>query len=1264
MCPRVFHLKCAGMDKEPEEDWACSECHAIMQAENIENRSRAMLMISVEQLCTLLRFALNRLKSMPGMEPFTKPVDISEFPTYREMVVHPVDFISLERNIKRKFYGSTEAFSSDARWIAHNSVIFNGANSKVTAMAKSLVKILKQDMSEIETCPDCYLNAHQKPKTWFIEACRSAHPLIWARLKGFPFWPAKAVKLKDGSVDVRFFGRHDRSWVPVKECFLFSEQMPTPLKNRNKTLEQCLQEVSEHIVKLRERFGKFRYAPHRLHYNPNDPEQIKVILPNYKGHMLPRVRGHSRAFSRLSGHSDDETSSIASTDSGTSSIRRNRFSGASTTPETETEAEIQSEAASQGDNEHTQLGKSNDKVEKKVKDGIDKKDDDDDELEDVDLLLGLRNNNDINKGDDSKIEVDGSPASSLPTRDEDEEYEDEVPKGVMQDTDEDDDDEDDIEMTEEHLGSESEQLKLKLSSSKKVSENKDQPKDGDETSSDKQEKEKENKNDSTDRNENFGDSAGKEDGDDEKEKKDRKMNEDNEKENEIEKEEDEDEDDDEIDDNQMKDNEAKMFQFKLNRGIEKLQENLDVNKEKDLDEDATDNSEKNKESSKENELLKGATESKEKKDSTESKDNKESLNENIQKSNVESMECESSENSKEAFLKVKSLEIKDNPEIFKEIEETKPMDNQKEKAEKIKAIPEIFKEIDEVKDKDNQEEKSENRLENVEDHKEETENKLESVKSVDEATNPVSNKDDASIKLKDNDDKSKNSDKENNIKVDGSDYKRKYVEENRSSIIKSVNRTEVEQKPTSCSQSSTNFEKSNKESDSPKINCDSVRKIESFKGVSISSVIIESKNMDISEKDVDSNSEDEDKRDIEARRLKEDEDIRKEKKDKEDRDSLAEAVRLVQNMGGIAIKRLETKSPEADSSKEKNAVDSNDDSKKSEKRSSDNSESESDREGSSPSPARKSKMPEDKEVEQHISSLGGSVSVTRPVEKVDKEKEKEKDKEKKDVQMPSGVDTTRLSPSISIIAVTGTERSKPKTTMAPSTAGRSSTPSSGPSPSPSTENASAPSPRTPKVEAGIPPPPPLTHPQAPQAGPRGVFGPLPPGSGMLMGGGRGVHPMPGPGMRLMGPGGPMLPGGPMRGPPPRYLPPEAGPLSTQLHKHSQKLAEIMRATLEDVLGGLVGTGTPEARLAALQLELERTSWRHQQELAEVRHNADVMLQIVEMRRQMERQMVERISEVRRQLEAEKQRAIEETKKKQWCANCGKEALFFCCWNTS
>ena len=41
-----------------------------------------------------------------------------------------------------------------------------------------------------------------------------------------------------------------------------------------------------------------------------------------------------------------------------------------------------------------------------------------------------------------------------------------------------------------------------------------------------------------------------------------------------------------------------------------------------------------------------------------------------------------------------------------------------------------------------------------------------------------------------------------------------------------------------------------------------------------------------------------------------------------------------------------------------------------------------------------------------------------------------------------------------------------------------------------------------------------------------------------------------------------------------------------------------------------------------------------------------------------------ISDLKKQMEIEKQKAITETKKKQWCANCGKEAIFYCCWNTS
>lgn len=45
--------------------------------------------------------------------------------------------------------------------------------SRLTGIAKVLLKICKQEMSEIENCPDCYLNAHIRKDSWFIEVCVS-----------------------------------------------------------------------------------------------------------------------------------------------------------------------------------------------------------------------------------------------------------------------------------------------------------------------------------------------------------------------------------------------------------------------------------------------------------------------------------------------------------------------------------------------------------------------------------------------------------------------------------------------------------------------------------------------------------------------------------------------------------------------------------------------------------------------------------------------------------------------------------------------------------------------------------------------------------------------------------------------------------------------------------------------------------------------------------------------------------------------------------
>ncbi|KAG8238254.1 hypothetical protein J437_LFUL018265 [Ladona fulva] len=143
---------------------------------------------------------------------------------------------------------------------------------------------------------------------------------------------------------------------------------------------------------------------------------------------------------------------------------------------------------------------------------------------------------------------------------------------------------------------------------------------------------------------------------------------------------------------------------------------------------------------------------------------------------------------------------------------------------------------------------------------------------------------------------------------------------------------------------------------------------------------------------------------------------------------------------------------------------------------------------------------------------------------------------------------------------------------------------------------------------------------------------------------------------------PRPPSFPLSGPQPIYAPAEAGPVSAEFGKHAYKLASYMRGAIEEILGDLSRMGNSEAALKLLRLEIEKLKWEHQQEVSELKHNHDLM--IVEMRNSLEKEKVRCVNEVRRHCEAEKMRAIEETKRKQWCANCSKEALFYCCWNTS
>ncbi|XP_029539540.2 MYND-type zinc finger-containing chromatin reader ZMYND8-like isoform X1 [Oncorhynchus nerka] len=301
LCPRVYHAKCLKLPAEPEGDWFCPECEKITVAECIETQSKAMTMLTIDQLSYLLKFSLQKMKQ-PGdqprssshsphagatqrkafnwTEPFQKPVSLEQHPDYAEYIFHAMDLGTLEKNTKKKMYGCTEAFLADVKWILHNCIIYNGGNHKLTATAKVIVKICEHEMNEIEVCPECYLSACQKRDNWFCEPCSNPHPLVWAKLKGFPFWPAKALRDKDGQVDARFFGQHDRAWVPLNNCYLMSREIPFSVKKTKSIFHSAMQEMEVYVENMRKKFGVFNYAPFRTPYTPDNQYQMLLDPAN------------------------------------------------------------------------------------------------------------------------------------------------------------------------------------------------------------------------------------------------------------------------------------------------------------------------------------------------------------------------------------------------------------------------------------------------------------------------------------------------------------------------------------------------------------------------------------------------------------------------------------------------------------------------------------------------------------------------------------------------------------------------------------------------------------------------------------------------------------------------------------------------------------------------------------------------------------------------------------------------------------------------
>ncbi|KAM4828808.1 zinc finger MYND domain-containing protein 11 isoform 2-T3 [Thomomys bottae] len=205
LCFRVYHSKCLSDEfrlRDSSSHWQCPVCRSIKK----KNTNK-------QEMGTYLRFIVSRMKER-AIDLNKKGKD-NKHPMYRRLVHSAVDVPTIQEKVNEGKYRSYEEFKADAQLLLHNTVIFYGADSEQADIARMLYKDTCHELDELQLCKNCFYLSNARPDNWFCYPCIPNHELVWAKMKGFGFWPAKVMQKEDNQVDVRFFGHHhQRAWIP------------------------------------------------------------------------------------------------------------------------------------------------------------------------------------------------------------------------------------------------------------------------------------------------------------------------------------------------------------------------------------------------------------------------------------------------------------------------------------------------------------------------------------------------------------------------------------------------------------------------------------------------------------------------------------------------------------------------------------------------------------------------------------------------------------------------------------------------------------------------------------------------------------------------------------------------------------------------------------------------------------------------------------------------------------------------------------------
>lgn len=108
-------------------------------------------------------------------------------------------------------------------------------------ISKELVQYCENEVRHISACGLCYELANLSTSMkWFSEVCGKSHPVVWAKVIGFPYEPAKLMSIQNETATVMFFGDHKIAQISMKHCLLYSEKSPNMSYNtKPDTMQVC-----------------------------------------------------------------------------------------------------------------------------------------------------------------------------------------------------------------------------------------------------------------------------------------------------------------------------------------------------------------------------------------------------------------------------------------------------------------------------------------------------------------------------------------------------------------------------------------------------------------------------------------------------------------------------------------------------------------------------------------------------------------------------------------------------------------------------------------------------------------------------------------------------------------------------------------------------------------------------------------------------------------------------------------------------------------